>query len=65
MLEQFNTIRAQIEDARDEEQEYFDNMPESRQTGDKGTKAEEAISAFDEALNSLDEAISSLETAQE
>lgn len=32
-----------IEAIREEEQEYFDNMPESMQGGEKGTDAEETI----------------------
>jgi hypothetical protein len=40
---------------RDEEQEYFDNMPESFQMGDKGTTAEEAISNLENAISGLED----------
>ena len=42
--------------AKDEEQEYFDNMPESSQSGEKGSAAEEAISNLDSAIESANEA---------
>ena len=69
---QYDDIKTQIETVRDEEQEAFDNMPESLQGGEKGQLAEAAIEAMDEAIgsieaidSSLDDAIGSLETAQE
>lgn len=61
-----------LEGAKDDEQEYFDNMPESLQGGDKGQLAEAAVSALDDAVNELDSAIEAcqnvggyIETAQE
>lgn len=46
--------RAAIEEIRDEEQEAFDNMPESFQSGDKGDVAQEAINALESAESNLD-----------
>ena len=43
-----------LEQARDEEQEYLDNMPESFQSGDKGSAAQEAIDALETAISDLD-----------
>lgn len=64
---QFDELKERIEAVRDEEQEYFDNMPESFQQGDKGSMAEEAISNLDSAVDAFeidfDEIISSLENA--
>lgn len=40
--------------AKDEEQDYFDNMPESLQGGDKGAAAEQAVDALDEAASDLE-----------
>ena len=61
-----------LEGVKDDEQEYFDNMPESLQGGDKGQAAEAAVSALDDAVNELDGAIEAcmnvagyIETAQE
>jgi hypothetical protein len=58
-------IKEQLESLRDEEQEYYDNMPEAFQYGEKGEKAEAAIEALDDAMNSLEEIDGYLETAKE
>ena len=44
-----------LESCRDEEQEYYDNMPESFQDGEKGSAAQEAIDALEEAVSSLED----------
>ena len=61
---------SEAESIRDEEQEYFDNMPEGLQQSERGQNAEAAASALDEAVDSineineqLQEAISKLEEA--
>ncbi len=48
-----------------DEQEYFDNMPESLQQGEKGQKAEEAAQALQEAADELENQISNIEAAAE
>lgn len=45
-----------LETARDDEQDYYDNMPESFQGGDKGEKAQAAIDGLESAIGGLDEA---------
>lgn len=64
------SLREDIQSVLDEEQEYFDNMPESLQGGDKGTVAEEAIAQLQEAVDFLeaidvDELTTFLTSAQE
>ncbi|USL89073.1 hypothetical protein SEA_KANNH_53 [Microbacterium phage KannH] len=49
-----NEIKEEIERIRDEEQEYYDNMPEGLQQSDRGYKAEEAASQLDDAAQQLD-----------
>ena len=44
-----------IEDALDDEQEYFDNMPSSFQDGEKGEAAQEAIDSLQEAIDLVSE----------
>lgn len=56
-------LRDRIEAVRDEEQEYYDNMPESFQAGDKGAIAEEAIAVLETAFDQADELVNSLESA--
>lgn len=43
-----------LEIARDEEQDYFDNMPEAIQAGDKGDRATEVVDALEEAIDTLE-----------
>lgn len=47
--------RESIEALRDEEQEYYDNMPESFQNADRGQAAQEAISYLEDAVSALDD----------
>lgn len=47
--------RELVEDARDAERDYFDNMPESLQSGEKGERASAAADALDEACCAMDE----------
>lgn len=44
-----------IETVKDEEQEYYDNMPEGLQGSDRGYAAEEAINNLDEAYSMVDD----------
>ena len=71
--------RADLDDIKSEEQDYFDAMPEAFQQADKGQAAEAAIEEMENAGNSdlasaidgfdrlteqLDEIVQSLETAE-
>lgn len=47
-------IHDELESLRDEEQEYYDNMPESFQQGDKGDRAQAAIDLLESALSELE-----------
>ncbi len=49
----------------DEEQEYYDNMPEGLQSGERGDKANEAISSLESAMSAIEEAIDYLESAKD
>lgn len=50
MIEEAKEI---LENCSAEEQEYYDNMPESLQGGDKGQSAESNVSLLDEAAGLL------------
>lgn len=63
VIDQLQDLRATIEDIQSEEQEYFDNMPENFQFGERGDMANEAIENMDDALMSIDELLSSLDSA--
>jgi F0F1-type ATP synthase membrane subunit b/b' len=53
-------LRVDLESLRDEEQEYFDNMPESFQQAQKGQDAEAAVDSLSESVDGLDEVVSNL-----
>ena len=55
---------ALIEQIRDEEQESFDNMPESLQESDRGTASEAAAEELDDAAGNLQYTIDNLENAK-
>lgn len=60
LLEEAQSI---IEDCRDEEQDYIDNMPENLQYSEKRDMAEEAFNNLDIACESLSDAIDSVNEA--
>lgn len=58
-------LKAEIESVMEDEQSYFDNMPQSFQDGEKGERAQAAIDALQEAIDGFDAITSALETATE
>lgn len=64
-IELLEEAKGILETARDDEQDYFDNMPESFQQGEKGQRAEEVIGNLEEANDALDEVIANSLTASE
>lgn len=65
IIDQITDLKSGIEEIKEEEQDSFDNLPESLQQGEKGSKMEEAISNMEDATNAIDEIESSLNSAQE
>lgn len=49
--------KSEIENTRDDEQEYFENMPEGLQGSEKGERAQAAISALEEIITKLEEMV--------
>ncbi len=54
----------ELEIIKDEENEAFENMPESLQESERGQIAQEATSNLDSSYNSLQEAMEYLEEAK-
>lgn len=50
---QVTTLAEDLQDVCNEEQDYFDNMPESLQDGDKGQKAQAAIDLMENLISEL------------
>lgn len=56
-------ITSALEALRDEEQEAFDNMPESFQDGDRGQAAQEAIDHLESAISAVEGAEAEIDWA--
>jgi len=63
IMSELEELKSRIDDVLNEEQEAFDNMPESLQSSDRGQVAEEAISYLESAQGAMDEAFENLESA--
>jgi len=63
ILNRIEKVISDIESARDDEQEFYDNIPENLRDSHMGQAAEEAIASMDDALSSLDDAFTAIETA--
>ena len=61
IYDKLTDIQSDLECIRDEEQEAFDNLPESIQYSERGERMEEYISSLDEALDYVDYAAESLD----
>ncbi len=55
---------AEIANAKDGEQDYFDNMPEGIQMSEKGSRAEEVIDLLSNAEDELNGIMDTLEDAK-
>ncbi|RHA57653.1 hypothetical protein DW932_18260 [Bacteroides intestinalis] len=65
VMEQLNILLTEIEEIKDEEQEAYDNLPESLQDGDKGEKMSEAVGNLEYAYDGLTEVLDYLDSAKE
>lgn len=63
LIDKLEDIKEDIDSIKEEEQGYYDNMPESIQAGERGDKAQEAIDNLENALSSFDEISDYLEEA--
>lgn len=61
---QLEAIRVSIEALAEEEQESFDNLPDSIQDGEKGNAMQEAISSLNAAFSCIEEAEENLDEAK-
>lgn len=61
IIEEMDALLTKLEDVKAEEEEAYDNMPESFQEGEKGERMQEAIDNMDSAYSGLEEARDSLQ----
>lgn len=60
VIDWLKDIQAQIENIRDDEQDYIDNMPENLQESERHESAEAAVENLDSAIESIEELIDNL-----
>lgn len=60
-IEAMEIIKSNIEDILSEEQDAFDNMPESLQYSERGETSQDAIDSLDNAISSLEDALEELQ----
>lgn len=65
IVEQLNVLLLEIEEVKDEEQEAYDNLPESMQGGEKGEKMSDAVNNLEYAFDGLAEVIDYLGEAKD
>lgn len=65
IMNKLEEIMEEIECIKDEEQEAFDNLPESIQTSERGEAMESAVYNLDEAWENAQLVLDALESAKE
>lgn len=65
MIDKLDNIKEHISDILDDEQNAFDNMPESIQYGERGYIMQVAIDNLDDAIGNIVDAIDNLYEAIE
>ena len=57
IVSRIEDVRSDLDALKDEEQDYYDNMPESLQGSEKGEQAEETVSTLEDVSNNLGDVI--------
>ncbi len=65
LIEKTEGLKLEIEELRTEEEEYYNNMPEAFQDGEKGDRAQTVIEYLDEAITAAGDVIENLTSAAE
>lgn len=65
IADSLQALKSDVESIQSEEQDAYDNLPESFQDGERGDRMQEAIGNLDDALTLIDEAVTSLMQAAE
>lgn len=63
IYDQIAELRDLLEEVKEEEEEYCDNMPENLQNSERYEVAVEACDNLDSALSSIEEALDYIESA--
>lgn len=65
LIKEAEALKDKIEEILNEEQDYFDNMPENFQFSERGENSQQAIDDLEEAQSSIEDCISYLESSIE
>ena len=60
ILQSLEESLSELVNERDDEQEYFDNMPESFQGSERGEKSESAISSLTDLIDNMESGIADI-----
>lgn len=63
LAKRFDSLKDEVQQILEDEQQYFDDMPENFQNGDKGEKAQSAIDALEAAASNIEELMENLNEA--
>ncbi len=61
IIDQLGTLKEQIESVCEEEQEAYDNLPESIQYSERGEAMSEMTTDLEDAASSIDDVMSTLQ----
>lgn len=65
IMEQFESLKDELEALMEEEEDYRDNIPENLQGSERYKKADAACDNLSDAVSTLEDVISSIEAAAE
>lgn len=63
--DQLGSLYFALEELKDEEQEYIENMPENLRNSERHDTAEQAVSYLEDAISSISEAVDNCSSAIE
>ncbi len=64
ILEKLNDCMSEIEEIRDEEEEKYDNLPDSLRDGEKGDRFQENIGYLEDADSYISDCIDALDSIE-
>lgn len=65
IADSLQALKSDVESIQSEEQDAYDNLPESLQDSERGDRMQEAIDNLDDAMTLIDEAVTALTLAEE
>lgn len=65
IISELEDIQSRLEAINDEENEAYDNMPDSIQESERGEQSYNAMNSMSDALSSIESAISEIENARD